>query len=405
MNISKVFVALLLLVCFQLSAQGFPDYKGGYKITFDDSGQKYLRFISWGQAQTVTNFDSPQGVSETTFNLRRGRLLMLAQLDSKFLLVTHIGLNSLNASSMSPTGKGDGSQIFLHDMWAEYKLGDNHAAGLGLHYWNGISRLNNQSTLNMLTLDNNRQSWSTIGLTDQFARHLGVYFKGSLDRLQYRISINEALVNSLDMRDAAEVQGTAVYNGRATLGSKLAGKVYAGYFDFQLLDKESNFLPYKVGTYLGSKKVLNIGYGFFHHTNGAVTYNSGEYLGQNTSIQAVDIFLDHPVGNDNGAITAYATHQINNYGQNYLYSAYGTGNFTYGHLGYVFPGDPNGFRLQPYIAFGRHNYDAAMEARNVDKYGLNFYISGHHSKFTLEYSKDSFISDKRVLTIQAMIYL
>ena len=227
---------LAVFLTAHVSAQGFPDYNGGYKITFDEKGEKYLRFISWGQAQTVTNFDAPEGTSETTFNLRRGRLLLLAQLDTKFLLVTHIGLNSLNASSMSALGTGSGSQIFLHDMWAEYKLGDNHSAGIGLHYWNGISRLNNQSTLNFMTLDNNRQSWATLGLTDQFARHLGVFAKGSFDRLQYRVSINEALVNGLDMRDAADVPGVAVYNGRSQFGSKLAGKVYAGYFDFHLLD-------------------------------------------------------------------------------------------------------------------------------------------------------------------------
>ena len=48
-----------------------------------------------------------------------------------------------------------------------------------------------------MTLDNNRQSWSTIGLTDQFARHVGVFGKGSFGKLQYRVAINDALTNSL----------------------------------------------------------------------------------------------------------------------------------------------------------------------------------------------------------------
>jgi hypothetical protein len=41
-------------------------------------------------------------------------------------------------------------------------------------------RLNNQSTLNLMTLDNQRQAWATLGLSDQFARHIGVYAKGAL---------------------------------------------------------------------------------------------------------------------------------------------------------------------------------------------------------------------------------
>jgi hypothetical protein len=49
--------------------------------------------------------------------------------------------------------------------------------GGGLHYWNGISRLNNQSTLNLMTLDNQRQAWATLGLSDQLQRHIGVYAK------------------------------------------------------------------------------------------------------------------------------------------------------------------------------------------------------------------------------------
>jgi hypothetical protein len=33
----------------------------------------------------------------------------------------------------------------------------------------------------------------------------------------------------------------------------------AGYFEYQFLDQEANVLPYKVGSYLGTKKVFNIG--------------------------------------------------------------------------------------------------------------------------------------------------
>jgi hypothetical protein len=57
----------------------------------------------------------------------------------------------------------------------------------------------------MMMLDNNFQSWSTIDLSDQFA-----------------------------------------------------GKIFAGYVEHNVLDQESNFLPYQVETYLGGKNVFNM---------------------------------------------------------------------------------------------------------------------------------------------------
>ncbi|WP_203296097.1 hypothetical protein [Luteirhabdus pelagi] len=406
--------SLLLLVglCFAslqfVTAQSSPDYTGGLKVKFDEEGKKYLRIISWAQVQASYTDDVPEDASNTNFNLRRARVLMFSQINDKFLLLTHFGLNSLNSNTLSPVGKGEGSQLFFHDVWAQYKIADKHAVGGGLHYFNGISRLNNQSTLNMLTLDNNRQSWATIGLSDQFARHLGIYFKGSFGKLQYRVSVNDAITNGLDSRDP-EADGPAVYGGRRLLGSADAGKTYAGYFDFNIFDQESNFLPYKVGTYLGAKKIFNVGAGFFLHPNGAVLApmdKGGELEGQDVAIFAVDAFYDAPLGEDGSALTAYATFQSNDYGDNYFFSAYGTGSMLYGHVGYTFAGDLAKARVQPYVSFASNSYDAVDDNRNVFGVGANAYLSGNNSKLTLEYKHQKFgESDGGTLTLQAMIYL
>ena len=399
----------LLLGVFFLSlqvmySQGSPDYKGGLKIKFDEDGKKYLRLISWAQVQATYNNDAGATSSKTSFNLRRARVLMFSQITDKFLILTHFGLNSLNSGSLSPTGKGTGSQIFLHDAWAQYSLGKDHAIGAGLHYFNGISRLNNQSTLNMMTLDNNRQSWATIGLSDQFARHIGVFMKGKFGKLQYRVAINDAIVNGLDAR-VPSANGEAVYGGANLLGTKDSGKTFAGYFEFNLLDQESNFLPFKVGTYLGGKKVFNIGAGFFMHPKGTVKMESGNLVGEDVSIFAIDAFYDAPIGDDGSAITAYTTYQSNNYGENYLYSAYGTGNMVYTHVGYVFAGDKTKTRFQPYASYGSNSYDATSNNRNILGLGVNAYMSGHNSKLTLEYKNQDYGTSTSSVTLQAMIYL
>ena len=409
-----LFVGILFILVQITSAQGSPDYTGGLKVKFNEDGSKYLRIISWAQVQANYNTDASFDTngnenSKLNFNLRRARILMFAQINKDFLILTHFGLNSLTSNTLSPTGKGEGSQLFFHDVWAQYNLNLNHTVGAGLHYFNGISRLNNQSTLNMMTLDNNRQSWATIGLSDQFARHLGVFMKGKFNKLQYRIAMNDASVSSLDGRTAV-AGGNAVYNGRANLGSKEAGKTFAGYFDYHFLDQESNFLPYKVGTYLGGKKVFNIGAGFFMHPKGAVVNNgtllSPNLKGEDVTIFAVDAFYDTPIGKDGSALTAYAVFQNSNYGKNYLFSAYGTGNMLYSHLGYVIKGNKSKTRYQPYISYGTHSYDASSDNRSTLGLGVNAYMSGHHSKLTLEYKNQKFGAlNSNILSLQAMIYL
>ena len=402
----KLLLLLAIMFTLQLAfSQGSPNYDGGLKVKLSEDGKKYFRILSWAQLQGVYSDDVPEESSKLNFNLRRARVLMYAQIDEKFLIVTHFGLNSLNANALSPVGKGDGAQLFFHDVWAQYNLSANHSVGGGLHYFNGISRLNNQSTLNMMTLDNNRQSWSTLGLSDQFARHIGVFAKGKFGKLQYRLAINDAIVNGLDTRDPEEVT-SAVYAGKRLLGSKDAGKAYAGYFDYNFFDQESNFLPYKVGTYLGGKKVFNIGAGFFYHPKGSVIMEGTELKGEDVAIFAIDAFYDAPLGDNGSAITAYATYQSNDYGTDYLFSAYGTGSMFYGHVGYVLPRDKTKVRYQPYVSFASNSYDAVDDNRNIFGIGANAYLNGHNSKLTFEYKNETF-GDTKVgtFTLQAMIYL
>jgi len=393
-------------------SQGSPDYNGGLKVNFDEEGNKYFRLITWAQIQANYNLDSPEGVSPAAAQVRRARTLMYAQLSDRILIMTHWGLNSLSSNTMNPLGTGSGSQLFMHDAWVQYGIGKNHVVGGGLHYFNGISRLNNQSTLNMLPMDNNRSSWSTLGLTDQFARHVGVFAKGTVGKLQYRVAVNDAMVNTLDSRDPYDINNTnqAVYRGKELLGSEEAGLCYAGYFEYALFDQESNFLPYKVGTYLGAKKILNIGAGFFMHPNGAVivdSENPTELKGENVSIFAGDIFYEAPVGSKNSAVTAYATYQSNNYGTNYnLGAAYGTGDMIYGQAGYVIPGDLKSTRYQPYVSYMNHSYDASDDSRSSFGLGMNAYLNGHNAKLTLEYRNSAFGDDTlENITFQAQIYL
>lgn len=409
----KKLLLLLFLGSFLIShsifSQGSPDYTGGLKVKLNEDGSKYFRIISWAQFWARYTDDVPDDKSNTDFSIRRARILMYSQISKDFLILTHFGLNSLNADNMSPVGKDESSQLFFHGVWGQYSLGSNHAIGGGLHYWNGISRLNNQSTLNIMTLDNNRQSWATIGLSDQFARHIGIYAKGTFGKLQYRVSVNESITNNLQEETDPVNDRSAVYAGRRLLGSKDAGKNFAGYFDYNFMDQESNFLPYKVGSYLGGKKVFNVGAGFFYHPKGSVIASeNGVLKGEDVAIFAIDAFYDAPLGENGSSITAYATYQNNDYGKNYtLGQTYETGSMLYGHVGYVIPNDNKKTKFQPYVSFNNRSIDAIDDNATTFGVGANAYFNGHNSKLTLEYLNTKYGGNdaQSFITLQAMIYL
>lgn len=392
-----------------LIAQGNTEYTGGYKVNLNEDGSKYFRTIIWGQFWGEYSDNVPEESSKFNLSIRRARMLTYLQLNKKFMVLTHFGLNSLNGDNMSPTGKGESSQLFFHDFWGEWALNQNHSIGAGMHYWNGISRLNSASTLNFMTLDNNRQSWAVLGLSDQFARHIGIYIKGRLGKLSYNISIDEAITNNLQSGAAPEPNGAAIYSGRRLLGSRTAGKLAQGYFSYGFLEQESNFLPYKVGTYLGSKKIFNIGAGFLVHPNGSVISDAtGNLSGEDVSIFAADLFYDTPLGEDGSALTAYAVYQNNDYGRNFtLGSTYDSGTMLYGQLGYLLPGTSKNSRIQPYLSYQNRSINAIDDNANRLGIGGNLYFTGHHSKLSAEYTNAKYGTNENVgsLTIQAMIYL
>jgi len=359
----------------------------------------------------ATANEAPDGNQQITPLLRRSRMLMFAQINKRFLILTHFGLNNLSVDNMDPVGRGPGAQVFMHDAWVEYAVFQNklHIGG-GLHYWNGISRLTNQSTLNILTLDAPRFNWANLGITDMFARHLGIYAKGKLGKLDYRVSLSDALRNGLDANLPIN-ENQAVYRGREILGKREAGRVLQGYFQYEFLDQESNLLPYAVGSYLGGKEVFNIGIGFLQHSNGTLTLNPDSSLtGHDVLLLGVDVFYDKPL-NNGSCLTAYASYYSFDYGPNYLLAGgsnlIGTGGIIYGQVGYVLPDFSDKGRLQPYVAYSNRNFDAIDGAVNQLGVGANWYISGHNAKLTLEYNTNNVPNADPVnnLRLQAMIYL
>ncbi|MCB0635101.1 MAG: porin [Lewinella sp.] len=405
--------ALLLIGLQPLAAQEAPEVDHSYKpltLKLNEDGSKYVRFIMWHQLwATTNNLAVEDSKLQITPSIRRSRFLAFAQISPRFLILTHFGLNGLTPGNLTSLGNnGDSPQLFLHDAWAEFKVVDELYIGSGLHYWKGMTRLANQSTLNFMTLDQSRPfvAWHSLGVTDQFARHLGIYAKGAIGAFDYRLAINSPGRNGIAGNYSPKDNGFT-YSGASNAnsdGDPTGNTIIEGYFRYQLWDKESTKLPYAVGSYLGAKKVLAIGAGFFSHANGMYNASTGEH--GNVNHFAVDAFLDMPVG-EGGCLNAYAAFQSFNYGDNYVARWAGTGTNLYAQLGVLIPGT----KLMPYVALQSSNYDgySDLDQPSVLDLGLNYFINGHNAKLTLEYHTISNDpregGDVQQLRMQAHVFL
>lgn len=427
-------LASALFAATQLFAQGnaAPGIDHSYKpmmIKLDEKGQKFIRFITWHQ-MWITHTENNPGTldvngkvqkSATDMAIRRSRFLVQAQISPRFMIVSHWGINNQSfingggsgtlGTGASATGQGGKRpQLYIHDAWTEYavKPGKLHL-GAGLHYWNGVSRLSSHSTLNFMTLDAPIFNWFNIEATDQFARQLGIYAKGQLGKLDYRVHINKPFAFGSSLASVTSPNAVNVINENWSTG---------GYLNYMIWDKESNVLPYFVGTYLGNKKVFNIGAGWYNHKGATASRASATDSVQEHSQTnlGVDVYLDMPLNKTKGtALSVYSVFYNFDFGKNYLRNVgilnlhgatqpvaanadaswagggnlqptIGTGNIWYTHVGYLLPKLKNGTAFMPYATFTQKKFDRIGKASGQYDLGMNYFINGHNAKITLQYS-------------------
>lgn len=408
----------------QLTAQENLQTDHSYKpliLKLNEDGSKYIRLMNWHQFWVTFTENNPGTVDvngkETTyttdFALRRSRFLIYAQVSPRFLILTHWGINnqSFNGGAAPPSGPNTGAnagkkpQMFIHEATTEYQaVKDKLYIGAGLHYWNGVSRFASHSTVSFMALDAPIFNWYNIEMTDQFARQFGIYAKGQLGRVDYRVHVNKPFLAGVKPSDLkTQLNAVNVYNENWAVG---------GYVNYVFWDKESNKLPYFSGSYLGSKKVFNIGAGFYHHPNATATRRDTSYaveLHAQTCL-GIDAFLDMPVNKEKGtAFSGYAVYYNYNFGPGYLRNigilnlhpngkegtaasgfgntqpTIGSGSILYGQFGYQLPKFGGGQALMPYFTVTHKNFDALAGYSTQFGFGLNYLINGHNAKVTLEY--------------------
>ena len=458
-------------------------YGAGMKVNISPDGSKYLRFINWHQVWTRYTENNSNTLrapgklqsDQVDFALRRSRLIVLAQLNPRFMIYTHIGINNQTAVSggVAPATDGKKPQIFIHEAVAEYKVNKYISLGAGMHYQNGLSRLTRSSTLNFLAMDAPLTNWPVIEAIDQFARGIGAYAKGRVGRLDYALSVNESFLTNqagafstpVGLGATTTTSGITTNRGTNTAQYNPQGTnhIYQGYVSYELFDEESNLLPFNVGTYLGTKRVLNFGGGFFYNADGMVSRGTGSVLdaagiasasaagipaysnaanGTQThdiGLWSLDAFYDTPINKEAGtAFTFYGVYYNYDFGPNHVrfigasnpgygtdarrgnaVPQSGTGQIGYVQAGFLLPKSLLGpkVRVQPYAAHPLASYeglrDASGEKKGVNIFdgGANFYLDGHNAKFTLNYrARPDFtnVNDIRYrpeITLQTQVFL
>ena len=424
----------LALLSSSLYSQGSPDYGSGLKLNLNPEGDKYVRFILWNQIWLRNTEMNPgtmvsDEATKNTWNIgnRRLRALAYAQITKRYMVLMHFGINNqtfINGGAPGTTGtggygNGKKPQMFFHDAWNEYAVvlpGEagkfSLSLGAGLHYYMGLSRMTMASTLNFLTVDSPIFTWPLIDNSDQFARQMGMFAKGKYGKFEYRFSLNKPFATNIAPVDVTNPAArVAVDNNGNPEFSK------AGYVEYQFLDSESNLLPFKVGSYLGTKRVFNLGAGFYHQKDGTRTSVNSQIEKHDIALYAIDAFADLPLGNAKNkmALSAYTGFYNYNFGPNYLRNLgimnvgsndpnfigdkaiagagnlqpmIGSGNIYYLQAGLLLPSnaDKPKIRIQPFAAYTNKNFKALENSSSQFDVGANWFIDGHHAKLTTQYS-------------------
>ena len=435
----------------KLSAQRpEPEFKEGMRVKLDSTGRKYIQFSTWATFWARSTELNPgtliNGIAKnnvTDFSLRQFRLLTYSQLGSRYLILANIGIDNQTISSGGSAGGGNTGNggatfngtlgkkpvLYVHELWNEYAVFPDRDPesnrlkkaslyiGTGLHYWMGISRMTTSSSSSYLALDVPLMNWPLVDLSDQFARQIGVYFKGNIGRMAYRWAVNKPFtVLSPPVTYPGEVKGI-----NYALDNNATGKLSTtGYASWQFLEKESNFLPYTVGTYLGEKKVFNIGAGYYSSREGTVTQASNSenstLIRHDINLWAVDAFLDMPFGGSKKmALTGYSVFYNYDFGPNYLRNVsimnlnaaqdpaflgqasqagfgnlapvIGTGKTWFTQAGLLLPKEwLTKIRLQPFAELSLQKFERyGNEVFSFWSAGGNVYLDGHHAKISVKY--------------------
>lgn len=396
---------LAFFYCFSSLAQ---QTKNPFKVNLSEDGKTYIKFGMnlqlWGR-YTELNPGSKVGdnVVNETYDvvIRRLRLQAMGMLTDKVFFHLQLGQNNVNFQQNNGPSN---APLSLFDAIGEYHFSDKLHIGGGLTAWGaGTTRYSAQSSSSQLTLDAPiyQQNINTTGTFGN--RNLSIYAKGMFDKLNYQVAITNPYRNAANNLSL-----------NSTISTETPRAQYSGIITYAFLEQESNLEPFSKGTYLGTKRVFNLGLGYLtqskamwrqDETNPTIINHDDE------NILGMDLFYDSPLSSKGDAITLYAAYNNCNYGKNYIrniavpnpalndnslingsgngFIGVGTGNIYYAQAGYLFAKSKNATttgKTQVYAATQISDLEALETPMTMYELGVNHYFTGKLGpKVTLGY--------------------
>ena len=394
------------------------------RVKLNEDGSHYLKFTFLNQIWLRYNESNPgtlvmnEPMSSTVdIGLRRTRFQFYGQLTDHVFFYFQYGMNNFNYLSQNAGNRK--IQAFFHDALGEYKIKKGSEVlvlGGGLTIANGLSRFSQPSIGTIMTMDVPVFAQATVDQTDEFSRKLSFYARGLFGKFDYRLIISDPF--PITTNGTITTPLTVATTSNASFAQVGHNQQYQGFFMWNFFDKESHVTPYMTGTYLGKKKILNLEGGFISQKNAMWTGDGVTNTFHDMKLLSIAAFYDAPINAEKGtALSAYLGFFDYNFGPGYLryngimnpanglatatpaYAAnsqgnafpmFGTGQVTYSQLGYLFSKDflgPDHGTLMPYISLMHAKYERFDKAVNVWDIGVNWFVKGHSSKFTLDYQQ------------------
>jgi hypothetical protein len=301
---------------------------------------------------------------------------------------------SATATTVTETASvgSDGSKVRILDAYMTLNFHDAFKLQLGQQYWPMGREWNSYANARLLTLDYSFITQKGLpGNTTAFPKteyDLGAVAWGNPANgiIHYRLGVFQG-------RSEPNPSSQLRYNGRL----------------------EVNFLEpvkewYRMGTYLGKRKIVAIGGGFDMQNDAVGGASGATSFGRVRNYRAatVDVFLDHPLPGNAGAVTFEAAYLSFNYNgatgaacaiagctsqtvagvNTTITNNDGTGYYIQG--GYLIPGTWGVGKLQgqlqPVARFQHFNSGFVNRDRTETDFGLNYFLAGHDAKLVFNYA-------------------
>lgn len=392
------------------------------RINFDESGKTYIkaavRANFWArhyQTNPNSTMNGEQINQITDFSIRRLRINFEAQLTPKLFFYSNLGNNDINSVTQRNV------RFDPLDMYIEYTFAPEFAVGMGEIGW-GASRGTMRSSKSMMGLDTPLFSLFTVNKNDDLARNLGAFAKGRIGQWNYVFTIK----NPLKMTNETK-EGVVDFAKNATR------KQYSAYLKYDFFDVESNKTSYSggAGTYIGTKKMLNVAIGSVYQSRMMSELEKGQVKYYDYRNFSTEVFLDMPISERNSAITTYIAYFNTDFGRNYIrqvgandladnvktpshlslsgndFPMMGTGNTFFFQGGYLLPkSEKYSWRIQPHLSIQHSNFEALKDPMTVYDVGLNVFFKGHDRKLTLSYqNRPVFDLNSEVSSRKGMVVL